>query len=101
MASLYTGVAIGVIEFDWDDANVKHLASHRITPSEFEQAMTVAPEDIGYQCINGEDRYQVVGPTNAGRLLYLVWTPRGDTVRAVTAYPATKTLQTVWKSRKR
>jgi hypothetical protein len=30
-------------EFDWDDANLRHLARHRISRLEFEQAITHRP----------------------------------------------------------
>ena len=30
------------LEFDWDASNLRHLAQHRITRSEFEQAMALS-----------------------------------------------------------
>jgi hypothetical protein len=29
------------IEFDWDEANMKHLAAHEVMPVEFEQGITI------------------------------------------------------------
>ena len=76
------------IEFDWDDANTKHLAAHGVTSAEFEQLMNNDPLDLGYEVVNGEERYRSVGVTNGGRFLLVVWTVRDDKVRAVTAFTA-------------
>jgi uncharacterized DUF497 family protein len=76
------------IEFDWDDGNTKHLAVHKVTPAEFEQAMNNDPLDLGYDLIRGEVRYRSVSLTNRGRLLSLAWTIRKGKMRAVTAFPA-------------
>jgi uncharacterized protein len=77
-----------VVEFDWDDGNTKHLATHNVTPAEFEQSMNNDPLDLGYELINGEERYRSVGITNGGRFLLVVWTVRDGKVRAVTAFTA-------------
>jgi uncharacterized DUF497 family protein len=76
------------IEFAWDDENTKHLAAHKVTPSEFEQAMSNDPLDLDYELIDNEERYRSVGLTNGGRFLLAVWTVRNGKVRAVTAFPA-------------
>ena len=52
------------IDFDWDDENAKHLAAHKITPAEFEQAMHNDPLDLDYQLIDKEERFRSVGLTN-------------------------------------
>lgn len=77
------------IEFDWDEANIKHLAVHKVTPTEFEQVLTNEPLDLDYESIDGEERYRAVGLTGAGRLLSVVFTIRGGRVRGITAFPAT------------
>jgi len=68
------------IEFDWDDGNTKHLATHDVTPAEFEQVLNNDPLDLDYELIDNEDRYRSVGLTSGGRLL--------SVLRAVTAFPA-------------
>ncbi len=35
----------GTVEFDWYRANVKHIAGHRVTPAEAEQALVNDPFD--------------------------------------------------------
>ena len=77
------------IEFEWDDENRKHLAAHKVTPTEFEYVLTNNAVDLGYALTDDEERYRAVGLTDAGRLLTVVWTPRNGRVRAVTAFPAT------------
>ena len=36
----------GEIEFEWDDRNTEHLAAHKVTPTEFEQALKGDPLDL-------------------------------------------------------
>lgn len=76
------------IEFDWDDSNIKHLAAHEVTPSEFEQVLNNEPLDLDYELIEGEERYRAVGLTSGGRLLSVVYTIRDGKVRGITAFPA-------------
>ena len=57
------------IEFDWDDENAKHLAAHKTTPAEFEQALNNDPLDLDHKWIGNEERYRSVGLTSGGRLL--------------------------------
>jgi uncharacterized DUF497 family protein len=83
--ALYVGDAV---EFDWDDENTKHLAAHKVTRAEFEQAMNSDPIDLDCEVIDDEDRYRAVGLTDNGAFLLLVYTIRNGKVRAVTAFPA-------------
>jgi len=76
------------IEFDWDEENRSHLATHKVAPEEFEQLPTNDPVDLDYERIDTEERYRSVGLTNGGRLLSVAWTIRNNKVRAITAFPA-------------
>jgi uncharacterized DUF497 family protein len=78
----------GGIEFDWDAANTKHLATHKVTAREFESLMRNSPLDLAYQVVDGEERYRSAGMTDSGRLLVAIWTLRDGKVRAITAFPA-------------
>ena len=80
-----------MVEFDWDEHNTKHLAAHEVTPAEFEQVMNNEPLDLGCDVIDDEQRFRSVGISDSGRLLLVVWTVRGEMVRAVTAFPASAT----------
>jgi uncharacterized DUF497 family protein len=89
------------IEFDWDDGNTKHLATHKVTPAEFEQVLNNDPLDLDYAVIDGEERYRSVGITNGGRFLLVAWTVRGGKVRAVTAFPASVSNKNTFLERSR
>ena len=86
--------------FDWDEANIQHLARHKLTPEEFEQAVLRDPILVGYENVDGEDRWTGLGATDSLRVLVLVFTIRGGCVRAVTAYDADKKrAEAFWKER--
>lgn len=80
-------------EFEWDAANQSHLARHRISRSEFEQAISSDPLFIEFSDESGEERWYAVGATESLRILYLVFTLRGERVRPVTGWDANKKLQ--------
>jgi hypothetical protein len=87
----------GGIEFDWDDANQKHLAAHKVTSAECEYIMRNDPLDLACQVIDGEERYRSVGVTSRGRLLTVVWTVRNEKVRVVTAFPVPRADRQAWR----
>jgi uncharacterized DUF497 family protein len=84
----YTRQVANEIEFDWDRQNKKHLAAHKVAPSEFEQLLNNDPLDLDHQLVGNEVRYRSVGITDRGRLLSAAWTVRDGKVRAITAFPA-------------
>ena len=80
------------LKFEWDITNVSHIARHKVTPKEAEQALLNAPFDLGHEVVGGEERWTSIGHTDNLRVLLLVWTLRGeDVVRVVTARGAAKT----------
>ena len=94
------GAVNGVIEFDWDAENMRHLKQHHVTPYEFEELMAGDPVYLEYQVESDEERYKVLGATKAGRILIAIWTPRAGRVRAVTAYGASRAYQILyWENR--
>jgi uncharacterized DUF497 family protein len=62
--------------FDWDDANIAHIAEHDVAPEEAEEIILRDPLDIGLEVVNGEERSSHVGETNEGRILWVVITFR-------------------------
>lgn len=78
------------MEFDWDAANIEHIARHEVTPVEFVEAFYNAPVFLKVGNVNGEDRFVFAGRTNEGRVLRLVWTMRDGRIRPVTAHESTK-----------
>ncbi len=86
--------------FDWDEANLNHLARHGVTREEFEQAAGNDPMLLDYQNVDGEDRWMGLGASVRLRVLNIVFTIRQGRVRAVTAFDAVKTdVRYYWKDR--
>ena len=77
--------------FEWDEENIRHIARHGVTPEEAEQALWNDPTEAFEHEENGEQRFSQVGITDAHRCLVVVTTWRGDLLRVVTAYSATRT----------
>jgi uncharacterized DUF497 family protein len=77
--------------FDWDGANQRHLARHKVTPQEAEEVVLGDPLDIELQTAEGsggEERILHVGETRKGRILELVSTWRGGKARILSAWDA-------------
>jgi len=87
-------------EFDWDDANVAHLAFHKVGPKEAEQAI-LDPHGVllEIQTREDEERTKAVGMTATGRILTVVFSLRGAAIRPITAYPAGNRLQELYLKR--
>ena len=80
------------IEFDWDEANVGHLARHSVRPEEAEQVILNNPVDLGMEIVEREERDLNLGATLQGRVLLVVTTWRENRVRVVTAFEPIKRL---------
>ena len=76
--------------FDWDDANILHLAEHDVMPEEAEEVILDDPLDVGFDVVNGEERWSYLGETNDGRILWITVTLRSKRVRVVTAFEPEK-----------
>jgi uncharacterized protein len=76
-------------DFEWDEANIGHIAAHGVSPTEAEDAI-LDPRRIGGQAHSTatERRRAVIGATADGRILYVVFTVIGDAYRIITAYDA-------------
>ncbi|OGH20018.1 MAG: hypothetical protein A3D74_01345 [Candidatus Levybacteria bacterium RIFCSPHIGHO2_02_FULL_37_13] len=76
-----------VVGFEWDDANTEHIARHNVTPAEAEEIFfdtkNVLNEDIKHSIV--ENRFITIGKTKEGRLLYQVFTKRGNKIRVISA----------------
>ena len=60
------------LSFDWDDANVDHIAHHRVSSQEVEQVFANETADIDFEVVNGEERWTSVGHTSQLRILVVV-----------------------------
>jgi len=87
-------------EFDWDAANVRHLAKHRITRWEFEQTMLDDPIVIDFTDETGEERWYALGATERLRVLFLVFTYREERIRPITGWDADKKLRELYFRKK-
>ncbi len=73
--------------FEWDDANILHLAEHDVSPEEAEEVILGDPFEMDYDKSElGEDRWSYLGETSQGKILQVVITMRGGRVRATTAF---------------
>lgn len=72
--------------FEWDQNNLRKIRVHRIQREETEQALLNNPILIYEQDVEGERRFVYYGETDAGRLLAVIVTERGENIRAITAY---------------
>ncbi len=55
-------------EFDWDPANLRHVARHKVQPEEAEQVIVNEPLDIGVEVVDGEERFLSLGSTTKAHL---------------------------------
>ena len=76
--------------FDWDEANIDHIALHDVEPEEAEAALTDPHRHlIARRTVRNEQRIIYIGATESGRALVVVYTRRGERLRVVTAREAT------------
>ena len=76
------------MNFQWDEANTGHIHRHGITTEEAEEVFCSDPVWLFFQESEGEFRRVIVGSTEAGRILTVVYTIRHSQVRVITAFPA-------------
>jgi uncharacterized protein len=74
--------------FEWDEGNIKkNWERHRVSHIECEEIFFNSPiivkKDEPHS--TSEDRYFVLGRTDAGRLLFIVVTLRGNKIRIISA----------------
>lgn len=73
---------MSLIEVDWDEESVEHIAGHHVEPEEIEEVLTGR-----YLLERGRwQRYYVLGQTGEGRYLLIVLARKGSgRYRVVTA----------------
>ncbi len=77
--------------FDWDAANLRKLAKHRVSQEEAEEIFYLSPlVDEGAYEKAGEKRYRCLGVTSRGRYLAAFFTIRGGRVRNISVRPMRK-----------
>ncbi len=81
------------IGFDWDDSNLKkNWKKHKVSHLECEQVFFNQPFLVfpDTQHSDEEERFYVLGRTDRGRRLFVVFTPRRDKIRVISAREMTK-----------
>jgi uncharacterized DUF497 family protein len=79
--------------FEWDDGNLDHLRRD-ISPGEVEEAMLdPRRRPASAYSVEGEQRRALVGATEDGRVLYVVYTLRSGRVRVISSRNATRSEQ--------
>ena len=89
-------ISAGPMRFEWDSANIGHIAVHNVTPYEAEEVLLHAAVALDVRIHNGEERTRFIGETSTGRILVVVLTQRGGLLRVVTAFPANRTVRRVY-----
>ncbi|MBU6430744.1 MAG: BrnT family toxin [Cyanobacteria bacterium REEB65] len=87
------------MEFEWDDANVDHIAEHDLSPEEAEATFFGFRVTLKAQTIDGEKRLRFIGSVG-DRILFVVYTIRGESVRVVTAFDAEEAFKALYRERK-
>lgn len=76
------------IRFQWDTGNIdKNWVKHQVTNAECEEIFFDPHKRLFYPAprSGGETRYGLIGQTKDRRLLFVVFTIRGQTVRVISA----------------
>lgn len=85
------------LNFDWNDANIDHLAAHDVVPEEAEQTILGDPLEYDFDPdVEGEPRWTYVGETPTGRILLVVITVRSEKIRVVTAFEPIKRIKVLY-----
>ena len=88
------------MKFEWDRAKAaENLARHGVS---FEEAATVFRDPLSQAGSDpdhsvDEERFVIFGVSTAGRLLVVAHTERGDTIRIISARPATSGERTIYE----
>lgn len=78
------------LNFDWDEANIGHIARHCVTAAEIEEAFH---RPHGFEIdepSDGEERFLIYGTTAVGRYLTILYTERNGQIRPITAWDMTR-----------
>ena len=79
--------------FDWDKANLhKNWEKHQVSPFECEQVFFNRPlvVHVSQGRTADEERFYSLGKTDSERMLFLVFTMRGNQIRVISARPMSR-----------
>ncbi len=81
------------VEFEWDPAKARenfriHGVRFALARDVFEDEDALPPEeDLDFE---GEQRFRIIGMDGLGRILVVVYTYRGENIRLISAWKASK-----------
>jgi len=79
------------MDYQWDDSKAKaNLKKHKV---DFADAVTVFGDDLAITVEDDypdEDRFVTIGVDALGRILVVIYTWRGESIRLISARKATK-----------
>lgn len=78
------------MDFDWDEANIGHIAKHGVKSEQIHEVFANDPVLFHFEYEEGEPRWYFVGHTHSAAVLIVVITERGTQQRVVTARKADK-----------
>ena len=90
--------------FQWDEGNLdKNWLKHEVSFSEYEQVFFNLPLITCKDAVHSEkeERYYVLGKTDAERFLYIVFTVRKKQIRIISARDMNKKERQVYVSNER
>ena len=80
------------MEFEWDNGNqLKSMVKHGISREESEQVFInfyVLRIDNSHSSL--EVRFELIGKTDAGKVLFIIFTTRAEKIRVISARAASK-----------
>lgn len=93
------------IRFEWDKGNIdKNFKKHGITNEEAEEVFTderlLVSEDKRHSN-KTEKRYQLLGKTEEGKVLFISFTVRTEKIRIISARPASRKERKKYEETKR
>lgn len=78
------------MDFEWDENNIEHIARHNVIPEEVEEVFLDSKRvGTSVRKVSQEKRWAMIGSTQYGRILFVVFTQREGMIRVVTARDAT------------
>jgi uncharacterized protein len=87
--------------FEWDTGNSEKIwARHRVTPGECEELFFNRPTVVGEDEKHSarEERFYALGQTDAGRLLFVVFTVRSRLIRVISARDMSRKERRIFRS---
>ncbi len=92
-------------EFEWDSGNKdKNLIRHNVTNQEAEEIFHNKPLPIFPDAVHStknEIRYQAIGKTNSGKILFISFTLRQEKVRIISARKADRKEEEIYAKKEK